>query len=151
ALCEAMMDESMGFDKVGDYQGVSSKVQAVMDYSGPADLVKGKAVYGKPLATLFGTVGISDDALLRSASPLTYVHAGLPPFMIVHGDCDTSVPYAESVRLKEALDRVKVPAELLTIHGGDHIYNRMSDGPVPTPDPATFRKAVFAFFDRNLK
>jgi acetyl esterase/lipase len=151
ACCVGMMDESAGFDKTGGNLGVSSRVQAVMDYSGPTDLAAKNAVYEKSLVHLFGAANMGNEELLRGASPLTWVRPGLPPFMIVHGDCDPLVPYSDSVRLKAALDRVKVSADLLTIHGGGHIYEAMSDGPVPTPDPKAFRKAVFAFFDRTLK
>jgi dipeptidyl aminopeptidase/acylaminoacyl peptidase len=53
-------------------------------------------------------------------SPVTYVRAGLPPIMTIHGDKDPTVPYPQAVRLKADLDRLKVPNELVTIPGGGH-------------------------------
>ena len=56
----------------------------------------------------------------KRVSPMTYVRAGLPPILTVHGDADTTVPYPEAVALHEALDQVKVPNQLVTIPGGKH-------------------------------
>ncbi|PYS19768.1 MAG: alpha/beta hydrolase, partial [Acidobacteria bacterium] len=50
----------------------------------------------------------------------TYVRAGLPPILTIHGDNDTTVPYPQAVRLHEALAKVNVPNQLLTIPGGRH-------------------------------
>lgn len=67
------------------------------------------------------------DSLARRLSPIRYVRAGLPPIVIVHGDADRSVPYSQSVRLHEALDRVGVPNLLITIPGGGHANHNFSD------------------------
>ena len=40
---------------------------------------------------------------VRAASPLTYVRAGAPPFLIMHGLADNSVPHGQSVLLYDAL------------------------------------------------
>jgi acetyl esterase/lipase len=67
------------------------------------------------------------DAFARRLSPLTYVRAGVPPIISVHGDSDKSVPYSQSVRLHQALERVGVPHELITIPGGGHANHGFSD------------------------
>jgi dipeptidyl aminopeptidase/acylaminoacyl peptidase len=53
-------------------------------------------------------------------SPLTYVRAGLPPILTIHGDADRVVPYPHGVRLHEALAKVGVANQLVTIPGGGH-------------------------------
>lgn len=58
--------------------------------------------------------------IARRVSPLTYVRPGLPPILTVHGDADTTVPYAHGVRLHEALSKVGTANQLLTIPGGRH-------------------------------
>jgi acetyl esterase/lipase len=58
--------------------------------------------------------------IARRVSPLTYVRAGLPPILTIHGDADPTVPYQEAVRLHEALAKVNVPNQLITIAGGRH-------------------------------
>jgi acetyl esterase/lipase len=58
--------------------------------------------------------------IARKVSPLTYVKAGLPPILTVHGDADPTVPYTEAVRLHQELTKVNVPNQLLTVPGGKH-------------------------------
>jgi acetyl esterase/lipase len=58
--------------------------------------------------------------IAKAASPLTYVRAGVPPTISIHGDADLLVPYTHSVRLQEALQKAGVPHELITVPGGGH-------------------------------
>jgi dipeptidyl aminopeptidase/acylaminoacyl peptidase len=58
--------------------------------------------------------------LARRLSPLTYVRAGLPPILSIHGDADPTVPYQEAVRLHAALAKAGTRNQLLTIPGGKH-------------------------------
>jgi len=51
---------------------------------------------------------------------LTYVRAGGPPVLTVHGDADPVVPYTHGVRLKQTLDKAGVANELITVPGGRH-------------------------------
>ena len=60
------------------------------------------------------------DAVARAASPLTYVRAGVPPTIAIHGDADPLVPYAHSTRLNDALQKAGVAHELVTVPGGGH-------------------------------
>ncbi len=46
--------------------------------------------------------------LAKAASPLTYVRAGVPPTISIHGDADNLVPYAHSVKLQEAMQKAGV-------------------------------------------
>ena len=56
----------------------------------------------------------------KRVSPLTYVRAGLPPIITVHGDSDTTVPYPEAVKLHQELAKLNTPNQLITIPGGKH-------------------------------
>jgi acetyl esterase/lipase len=58
--------------------------------------------------------------IAKKVSPLTYVRSGLPPIITIHGDADRTVPYPEAVRLHEALAKVNVPNQLVTIPNGGH-------------------------------
>jgi dipeptidyl aminopeptidase/acylaminoacyl peptidase len=58
--------------------------------------------------------------IAKSVSPLTYVRAGLPPIITIHGDKDDVVPYTQATRLKDALDKAGVTNKLVTIPGGGH-------------------------------
>ena len=60
------------------------------------------------------------DKIARSVSPITYVRAGVPPILTIHGSKDTFVPYRQAVRLHEALSRVGVQTRLVTVKGNGH-------------------------------
>lgn len=67
----------------------------------------------------FGSLSNREE-LARQVSPLSYVRAGLPPIITIHGDQDDIVPYSHAVRLHAALDKAGVPNQLVTIRGGKH-------------------------------
>ena len=58
--------------------------------------------------------------IAKRVSPVTYVRAGLPPILTIHGDADPVVPYPQAVKLNEDLERLKVPHQLITIPKGGH-------------------------------
>ena len=51
---------------------------------------------------------------------MTYVRAGLPPIISIHGDHDPTVPYSQAVHFNDALAKAGDPHELVTIPGGSH-------------------------------
>jgi acetyl esterase/lipase len=55
--------------------------------------------------------------------PVQNVTPSYPPTLLLHGDQDTDVPYAQSVQMAEALTRAGVPHELITIAGGGHGFD----------------------------
>jgi acetyl esterase/lipase len=105
----------------GAYGGVSSRVDAVVDEFGPADLsAPGWGTYiTKIFRTVFGTASGS-STVLREASPITYVAPGDPPFLILQGTADNIVPAAQSEDLAQRLEADHVPTELDLVARGAH-------------------------------
>ncbi len=58
--------------------------------------------------------------LLRELSPVNHLRPGLPPFLLVHGDADRSVPYEQSVIFQSRLQAQGVACDLITLHGAPH-------------------------------
>jgi acetyl esterase/lipase len=58
--------------------------------------------------------------IVSRVSPLTWVRAGVPPVVTVHGEADAVVPYEQALRLHLALDRAGVASSLCTIPEGSH-------------------------------
>jgi acetyl esterase/lipase len=120
ALTTAMIPSSAGLDR--ECPGTEElKVAAVVDWYGitdVADLLEGanmKTYAVQWLGSMPNRVEIA-----KRVSPLTYVRAGLPPIISIQGDQDPVVPYSHSVRLQDALKKVAVDGELVTIAGGKH-------------------------------
>ncbi len=60
--------------------------------------------------------------IVREASPITYVSAGAPPILLLHGDSDRLIPGVQSVRLDAALRDVGAHVEFETYPGADHMW-----------------------------
>jgi acetyl esterase/lipase len=120
ALTTGMISESAGLDR--ECPGVPlPKVAAIVNWFGitdVADLLDGPNMKTYAVAWM-GSLPNREE-IARRVSPLTYVRAGLPPILSIHGDADPTVPYPHAVRLHKALTEAGVPNQLLTIPGGKH-------------------------------
>ncbi len=103
-----------------------TRVAAALPFYAPVDLesdTERRGGLSLSLRALFGRTYEVDEQvtqLLRAASPINYVHAGLPPFLLVHGTADMSVPYNQSVQLQAKLRAAGVSCDLITIDDGVH-------------------------------
>jgi acetyl esterase/lipase len=64
---------------------------------------------------------------VRAASPLAYVGADAPPFLIMHGLADSSVPHGQSVLLYDALRAAGRTVTLRLIDGLPHTFFNITD------------------------
>ena len=64
---------------------------------------------------------------VREASPLTYVSKNAPPFLIMHGLADSSVPHGQSVLLYEALKAAGSDVTLRLVDGLPHTFFNRTD------------------------
>jgi acetyl esterase/lipase len=139
--------------------GLSSRVQAVIDWYGPTDFFRmdeqlkesgvenpqRHSAPSSPESELLGK-NLSDAPLLvQQTTPETYVSSDDPPFFIQHGLEDNVVPFQGSVLLARKLGKAvgykKVYLELFpaTRHGGEAFGTEEN------------LNRVFAFLDKFLK
>ncbi len=120
ALTTGMIPAAAGLDR--ECPGNEElKVAAIVDWFGitdVADLLEGPNMKTYAVQWLGSRPDRAEVA--RRVSPLTYVRSGLPPIISIQGDMDPTVPYSHSVRLQEALKKVGVDGELVTIPNGKH-------------------------------
>jgi acetyl esterase/lipase len=120
ALTTGMIPESAGLDRQCPGAPLP-KVAAIIDWYGIADVVD---LLDGPNRKTYAVAWLASlpnrEEVARRVSPLTYVRPGLPPILAIQGDADPTVPYQHSVRLTEALSKVDVPTQLVTIPGGKH-------------------------------
>jgi acetyl esterase/lipase len=170
ALMTGMLDEKAGFDDGCAFSigREPVKVAAIVDLFGITDVAEYLAPLDQKLGEIdwpaevhdhIQTVGDISSAVRNSAyewfagvpnrmelarrvSPLTYVHPNLPPILMVHGTADSGVPYEQSVRLHNALDKAGVSNELITILNGGH-------GVYPDSEKLRAQAAVFRFLEQH--
>jgi acetyl esterase/lipase len=144
-------DSSAGWD-VGEFLNQSSRVQAVVDMFGPTDLTRGSAKVGiqaQLQREVFGSTS-DTDPILAAASPVTYVTADDPPFLILQGDADTLVPLEQSQILFDKLQAGGVPSELIVVRFAGHGFQQVGNKEI-RPSVIKLGKEIVKFFTRYLE
>lgn len=118
------------------WAGQSTAMSAVVDLWGPIDLLAGG---WSQTALEIGRVEFQvsfgmQDAVLRAASPITYVAPGAPPFLIVQGSADTLVPPAQSRELWSRLLAAGGKATLVEVANAGHELRPSGGAITPTVD-----------------
>lgn len=142
-------DAAAGFDTSGGWTNESSRVQAVVDMFGHADLVY--AIQHKERLRLLASVVFgeqTDEASLRRFSPVTHVTPDDPPFLLIHGERDGIVPLHQSQLMQAALEQKHIPAELIVVKRAGHCL--FAAGGKPTPSEKELGRRVADFVDQAL-
>ena len=105
--------------------GLNGAVRAVVALYSPSDLVSlaenspqipdsiRRAMKGSPFANLL-LAGLGD------LSPINFVKANAPPFLLIHGTSDRIVPYEQSEKMCGSLRETGADCELFPVKGGGH-------------------------------
>ncbi|PAY16166.1 calcium sensor EFh [Rhodopirellula sp. SM50] len=113
----------------GGWPDQSSRVQAVVDLYGPTDF---KTFVTTPGYERHNDAGSPESRLLgggevlkkpegiKQVNPITYVDKDDPPFLIIHGSDDRTVPPNQSELLHKALQAAEVESTLHVIEGAGH-------------------------------
>ncbi|MCM0639015.1 cellulose binding domain-containing protein [Cellulomonas wangsupingiae] len=117
--------------QVGLY-GVSSAVQAGVDFFGPTDFQRLKEQDpggfidhdspNAPEAQLLGCAIPTCRTKAQQANPLAYVDAQDPPMMLLHGLSDNVVPHAQTQILYDALKAACVDTQFFSVPGAGHSH-----------------------------
>lgn len=104
--------------------GYSSRLQAVITRSAPYDFLStgGQLINDapSPVTQLFGGTVSEREELMRVASPISHVRPGAPPFQIVHGTLDETVPFEQAEQFTQTLKAVGNEVDFLPILGAYH-------------------------------
>ncbi len=125
-------------------------IKCVLDFYGPSDFV----VLGgfpdtsinnarNPVSILLGALPVDRPDLAKRASPVTYIDKNDPPFFIVQGEKDESVPNTQSKYMSSWLTLAGVKNELVMVPNAPH-YG-------PMFDEEWIRKRLFAFLEAAFK
>lgn len=100
--------------------GEAERIKAVVPLNPVLDLT---ALEGSQMVAKFlGAPCPERIELCRDASPVFRVHPGAPPFYIMHGTDDKTVPYSQATAMIAALKKAGVPARLFTGEDAPHTF-----------------------------
>jgi acetyl esterase/lipase len=130
----------------------SARVQCVVAGGGGYDFTLVKTLTGLPvLGSYFGStiaLGYHDGGpeyrTYQQGSPRFHVSGDDAPTLLVHGDADEILPFAQVETMERALREAGVPAKLVRMPGGTHFKPR----PPGAPDDLT---EMTRWFDRYLR
>lgn len=120
----AALAEDPAFN-VGDYLEYSSKVQAACPWYPPTDVTN--FPYPSPLESAASPESLmlgmnamlhQEDAL--KACPVSFVSKDAPPFMIIHGINDHTVPFSQGEILHDKLEAAGCDVKLIALEDADH-------------------------------
>jgi alpha-L-fucosidase 2 len=106
--------------------GTDTRVQAVVGFAPVTDLeqdAKNRDGLSTSLQRLFGQpkeITDTSRALLRANSPVNHITPAAPPFLLIHGDADKTVPFDMTEAFIAKLKAAGVPTDILVIKGGPH-------------------------------
>jgi acetyl esterase/lipase len=143
AMMLGAADSGDGLEGSGGSAEASSRVQAVVSFAGPTNLLSEYPNASKGLVATFlgGPVADRQDAAKR-ASPITYVNAGDPPMLLIQGTKDPLVPYEQAFQMAEALTKVGTPGRVELLLGEGHGWPKEHE---------RVMAATYAFLARYLK
>lgn len=135
----ALTGSADGLDPQEPWGEFSCAVQCAVPMYGAGevrDSKSAKAMLGKT----------RDEAadLYKLASPITHADAKDPPFLILHGTADKTVPVEQSEILAAALKSAGVEHELVLVPDAPHTFDLQ-------PKQRDLRPQVLSFFDKHLK
>ena len=103
-----------------------TRVQAVVGCAPVTDLEADSRTRGglsSSLQNLFGLPKDINDAslkVLRELSPINHITAASPPFLLLQGEVDKTVPPPQTLAFEAKLQATGIPVELITIKGAPH-------------------------------
>lgn len=123
-------------------QAADLPITAAVTWCSPTELVR-----LRHFSAISGLLGVPDDALeaaAAQASAVTHVRSDAPPFLIMHGDADSTVPIEHAELLHEALLNVGARSTLATIKGADHVFKGHPDAQQLVDQAVAFLAQEFA-------
>ena len=116
--CMAALDQDKKLD-TGEYLEYSSQVQAACPWYPPTDDdVEKAAMSSESLLMGFNVMTHPQEAYENS--PVSKVTPDAPPFLLIHGTKDSTVPFSQSEELYDALEAAGCDVTLLALDGAEH-------------------------------
>lgn len=141
----ALSDGQVPQWNTSEYSGQSGAVAAVVDCWGPIDLTAaGWSKTAVQIGQIVFRISLGTQAdTLSVASPVSYVHAGEPPFLIIQGTSDQLVPPTQSSELRDRLVAAGDVATLVDVSNAAHELRPAGGVISPTVNALTTQTVAF--------
>lgn len=104
-----------------------TRVQAIVAMAPPTDIAgeaqsRGTLDQWPGMRNLIGHTNLDAETLdmLHQIAPADHVIAGMPPFLLIQGSGDKTVPYPNTVKFQSILQAANVPCDFITIPNAQH-------------------------------
>lgn len=81
--------------------------------------------HGVWVEKISGMSKVENMDALKALNPIDNLDSNFPPTIFIHGDCDTDVPYEQSVMMHQRLKSIGAETEMVTITGADHGFDKV--------------------------
>jgi acetyl esterase/lipase len=145
SLMLGTMDSADGMEGNGGNPDQSSKVQAVVSYVGPVNLVIDNYTDTQTqiLTAFLGGPPKEKVDECRKASPITYINKGDAPTLCFFGTDDPLINNDQAFQIATALDEADVPGRVEILLGASHGWTGK--------ELERTMDATMSFFDQHLK
>jgi acetyl esterase/lipase len=126
--------------EAGEHLNQSSAVQAVCPWYAPSDLPK---LANNLSQHPFFNGDIKDKNYCSLINPISYITPDAPPFLILHGTEDMTVPFEQSEILYNALIAQKIDTRFIALKGEGHAGEQFFQRPL--------WDLIAEFFKKKLK
>lgn len=122
--CMAALCRDSSYD-VGEYREYSSVVQAACPWYPPTDFrgfpyESAEQCAASPESLLLGKNVLRNQEEALALCPVSLVTEDAPPFLIIHGNQDRTVPFSQGVLMHDALEKAGCDVTLLELEEADH-------------------------------
>ncbi len=104
-----------------------TRVQAIVAMAPPTDVAgeaqdRGTLNNWTSMRNLIGHTNLDAETLniLHQIAPSDHVIAGMPPFLLIQGSGDKTVPYPNTLKFQSILKAANVPCDFITIPNAQH-------------------------------
>jgi acetyl esterase/lipase len=111
----------------GTRTNADTRVQAIVGFAPPTNIAfdaqrRGSMDKWLSMKYLLGRDSLDEATLkiMREMSPAEHIQTGLPPFLLVQGSADMTVPADQTLDFQSKLKTAGVPCDLIAITNGMH-------------------------------
>jgi acetyl esterase/lipase len=145
AMMLGLMDSADGMEGDGGNPEQPSKVQCVVNFVGPVNLVRESYT---PAQTQILTAWVGGDPkekqdAVKAGSPFTYISKGDAPMLCFFGTKDPLVSHDQAMVIADALTKAEVPGRVEMLLGAGHGWGG--------EEMERTIEATLEFFDEHLK